>query len=124
MIEALTYRMGPHSSSDDPSRYREKGEEEAWRKKDPILRFRNYLERRGIWDEEQDHALWEQVRKELVAIVEEVEAAEPMPVSSLFEDVYAEMTPQLIEQRDFLVEEYRKRLEQGEMGHFEGEFPL
>ena len=124
MIEALTYRMGPHSSSDDPSRYREKEEEEAWRKKDPIVRFRRYLERRGIWDEKQEEALWEQVRAELIAIAEEVEAAEPMPVSSLFEDVYAEMTPQLVAQRDLLVDEYRKRLETGEMGHFEGEFPL
>ena len=52
------------------------------------------------------------------------EAAEPVPVSSLFDDVYATLTPQLEAQREALLEEYRQRRELGEMGHFEGEFPL
>ena len=124
MIEALTYRMGPHSSSDDPSRYRPDEEVEEWRKKDPIRRFRTYLEERGIWDQHQDEGLWDQVRDELAAVVGEVEKADPMPVTCLFEDVYAELTPQLREQQAALVEEYKQRLEQDEMGHFEGEFPL
>ena len=124
LIEALTYRLGPHSSSDDPTRYRDQEEVEEWQQKDPILRFRTYLEARGIWDEEQDEALWEEVREELGRVVEEVEKAPAVPVSSLFDDVYTELTPQLEEQRDFLVAEYRKRQEEDEMGHFEGEFPL
>ena len=124
MIEAVTYRMGPHSSSDDPTRYRPDEEVEEWRKKDPIRRFRTYLEREGVWDQQQDEALWEQVRTELSKVVEEVEKAEAMPVTSLFEDVYADLTPQLREQQQALVAEYRQRIEEGEMGHFEGEFPL
>ena len=124
LIEALTYRMGPHSSSDDPSRYRPEEEVEAWRRKDPILRFRKYLERRGIWSGAEDEQLWEQVRAEIAQAVEEVEKADAVPVSSLFDDVYEEETPQLAEQRAYLVSEYRDRLELDEMGHVEGAFPL
>ncbi len=123
-IEALTYRMGPHSSSDDPTRYRSTQEVAGWQLRDPLLRFRRYLEQRGIWDDQKEEALWADVREEIAEAVKAAEAAEPVPVSSLFDDIYETPTPQLEAQRAALLEEYRQRKELGEMGHFEGEFPL
>ncbi len=123
-IEALTYRVGPHSSSDDPTRYRSAKEVAGWRLRDPILRFRRYLEARGLWDDVQEERLWAEVREEIAAAVTAAEAAPPVPVSSLFDDVFAVPTPQLEAQRSFLLEEYRRRLQLGELGHSEGEFPL
>src|SRR5438105_5718753 len=57
LIEALTYRMGPHSSSDDPTRYRSKDEVEAWARRDPIDRMRKYLELKGLWSKDREDAL-------------------------------------------------------------------
>src|SRR5207247_2136170 len=57
LIEALTYRMGPHSSSDDPTRYRATEEVDRWREKDPIDRMRKYLELKGLWSEADDDRL-------------------------------------------------------------------
>src|SRR5205823_12368352 len=54
MIEAVTFRIGPHSSADDPTRYRSEDLVLEWSGRDPIARFRGYLERRGIWTAEDD----------------------------------------------------------------------
>ncbi len=103
LVEALTYRMGPHSTSDDPKRYRAEEELEEWKERDPILRFQRYLEGKGIWNEEIE-ANVRQKSEELVG--EAVEAAEavgkPKP-ETLFEDVYAEMYWNLKEQREELL---------------------
>ncbi|MBI5905438.1 MAG: pyruvate dehydrogenase (acetyl-transferring) E1 component subunit alpha [Deltaproteobacteria bacterium] len=103
LIESLTYRIGPHSTSDDPTVYRSEEEVSAWRKKDPILRFAAFLGKRGLLTEtsaaETAAAAKETVRK----AVETVEAAPPVPLSSLFEDVYSEMPRHLAEQRDALL---------------------
>src|SRR5256886_10146817 len=57
MIEAVTYRIGPHSSSDDPTRYRSKEEVDAWAKRDPIERLRKYLELKGLWSKDYEEKL-------------------------------------------------------------------
>lgn len=99
LIEALTYRMGPHTTSDDPNRYRDKGELEIWRAKDPIERVRRLLEREGLIDEEQ--------AAEVALAADQVAATlrdgctttpDPLP-ESLFENVYADPHPLMIEQR-------------------------
>jgi pyruvate dehydrogenase E1 component alpha subunit len=124
LIEALTWRMGPHSSSDDPGRYRDESKELPWHQRDPLVRFQTHLQMQDLWDEQRDQALWEEVREEIGRAVEAVESAQPMPLSSLFEDVFEQIPAHLDEQRKFLIEEYKMRQQQGEMGHFEGEFPL
>jgi len=100
MIEAVTYRLGPHSSSDDPTRYRRREEVEDWQRRDPIERVRRFLETRGSWTKAQDESL----RKELEDLVSEtirtVERAPPSPLESLFTDVFAEMPPNLREQME------------------------
>ena len=102
LIEAVTYRLGAHSSSDDPRRYRPEEEVETWRRRDPLLRFREYLIRRGLWDEDRDQALQEETREKIQAAVREAEAQGPPPLDTLFEDVYHELPWHLEEQRNAL----------------------
>lgn len=91
LIECFTFRMGPHSSSDDPSRYVSKEDLQTWGQKDPIVRFRNYLLKKGVWDEKQEAALIESVKAEIQASVEAAEET-PMPeLRELITDVYEEV---------------------------------
>ena len=100
LIEAVTYRMGPHSSSDDPTRYRSKTEVGEWQRKDPIERMRKYLELKGLWSAEKEDAL----RKELDALItdtiREVEKAPPPALETLFTDVFEDLTPVLKEEME------------------------
>ena len=99
-IESVTYRMGPHSSSDDPTRYRSNDEVEAWGKKDPILRFERYLRRAELLDDAKKEAIEEALRSEFEAAVAAVEDLGPPPRESLFEDTYGgALPPHLREQQ-------------------------
>jgi pyruvate dehydrogenase E1 component alpha subunit len=102
LIEALTYRMGGHSTSDDPTRYRSGEEVEAWRRKDPVFRFAAFLKRQGLLDESASMAAGEEARAEVQRAVAACEAAPPVPPESLVEDVYAEMPWHLREQREWI----------------------
>ncbi|NUN50480.1 MAG: pyruvate dehydrogenase (acetyl-transferring) E1 component subunit alpha [Candidatus Brocadiae bacterium] len=119
-VEALTYRMGPHSSSDDPKRYRPAAEEEEWRQKDPIDRFRNYLKKQGIWTEAWEKETWDGVRADLNEATKQVEALGPPTISSMFDDVWSSIPPVLQEQKDSLIEYLKK----GELKDLGGAFPL
>ncbi|MDG6995350.1 MAG: pyruvate dehydrogenase (acetyl-transferring) E1 component subunit alpha [Nitrososphaerota archaeon] len=98
MIECLTYRMGPHSTSDDPNRYRTKEEIEDWRKRDPIERFRSYLEKKGYWTKDYEESLRSQIENELNTAIKEQEAIGKSELISMFEDVYSEMPDRIKEQ--------------------------
>ncbi len=102
LIEALAYRIGPHTSSDDPSRYRDEKEVDEWRKRDPLLVFRAYLRSRGLWTEESESALEKEIGDEITQAIVEAEAQPPPPVETMFTDVYAEMPPHLKEELDDL----------------------
>ncbi len=108
-IEAVTYRMGGHSSSDDPTRYRDSEEVARWQARDPLPRFRRYLEARGFWSEAQEKTLEESLRQEINAAVKEAEAAGPPPPTSFLEDVYATPPPELLRQKQALEVELRER---------------
>jgi pyruvate dehydrogenase E1 component subunit alpha len=99
LIEAVTYRMGAHSSSDDPRLYREDAEVEEWKRKDPITRFLRVLQQQGIWTIEEQERLEERLNAEILAAVEEAEKAGPPPVESLFDDVFSKLPPHLLEQK-------------------------
>ena len=100
LIEALTFRIGPHSSSDDPTRYRPTEEVEEWQKKDPIKRLRAFLVKRGLWDDGAEKELTDEVTAQLAAAVKQAEEL-PLPATdTMFEDVYAEMPKHLQEQRE------------------------
>ena len=100
LIEAETYRMGAHSSSDDPTRYRDQAEVDAWAKRDPIERFHKELVAEGLWDERQEAALREELLAEVNQAIATVEAAPEPELETLFDDVYAELPWNLREQRD------------------------
>lgn len=121
LIECLTLRMGPHSSSDDPTRYRDPELYAAWEKRDPIMRFRQYLEGKGLWDEDHEESLREEVKDHLIEAVEDVERMPPPELESLFEDVFAEPTPQLLKQKAALIAERELR---GKFENTSEAFPL
>ncbi len=100
LIEAVTYRLGPHSSSDDPTRYRSKEEVAEWQAKDPVERMRKYLEVKGLWDAAKEEALRKELDTLITDTIREVEKAPPPALETLFTDVYAELTPALKEQME------------------------
>lgn len=102
LVEAVTYRLGPHSSSDDPSRYRDEAEVAIWRARDPITRFRRFLEHARLWDDGREAALEQELGDEITRAVQEAERAPPPPIETLFSDVYATTPGQLTAQRDAL----------------------
>jgi 2-oxoisovalerate dehydrogenase E1 component alpha subunit len=103
LVEAVTYRLEGHSTSDDPRAYRPAELVAPWKEKEPILRTRRYLERRGLIDGAADARLREEVRAEIQRALAEAEAFPPKPpLESLFEDVYAEPLRQQREQLEDL----------------------
>ncbi|WP_404367279.1 thiamine pyrophosphate-dependent dehydrogenase E1 component subunit alpha [Marinobacter sp.] len=108
LIEAMTYRLAAHSSSDDPSGYRSKDEESVWREKDPILRMRHWLESKKWWSEDQEKEIQERLRREVLETMKKAEKRPPPPLESLVTDVYDEVTPELNRQMDNLKAHIRK----------------
>lgn len=104
LIEAVTYRQGPHSTSDDPRAYRDDREVEAWKAKDPLVRFKAYLTAQGYWSEEEDARLEEELKEEMLETIQKAEAIGPPPLESLFEDVFDELPWPLQEQREMILE--------------------
>jgi pyruvate dehydrogenase E1 component alpha subunit len=105
LVEAVTYRMGPHTTSDDPTRYRPEEELQLWATRDPIDRYRNYLEHLGVLTSrlaERVRARSQRLRDELR---EAVLNTPDFDIADVFDTVYAEITPELARQRDELVAE-------------------
>jgi pyruvate dehydrogenase E1 component alpha subunit/2-oxoisovalerate dehydrogenase E1 component alpha subunit len=88
-IEALTYRIGPHSSSDDPSRYRDEAEAAAWKPKDPLVRFGRWLASTGALPEVDQGTLHEEIDRGIREAIALEEAAAPPLTATLIQDVYA-----------------------------------
>ncbi|WP_394205344.1 thiamine pyrophosphate-dependent dehydrogenase E1 component subunit alpha [Shewanella waksmanii] len=108
LIEAMTYRLGAHSSSDDPSGYRSKEEEEKWQLHDPVKRFKLWMMNKGWLTEEQDQQLYDKYRQEVLA---ELKVAEKLPlphVDTVIDDVYDEPTPRLKAQLESLKKHIKK----------------
>lgn len=95
LIEAMTYRLAAHSSSDDPSGYRSRKEEELWRAKDPIMRMRNWMVSKKWWTEEQEKNELDSLRREVLEGMKKAEKRPPPPLETLITDVYDEVTPEL-----------------------------
>jgi pyruvate dehydrogenase E1 component alpha subunit len=104
MVEMVTQRMGPHSTADDPSRYRDPELLEPWKKKDPIQRFRLYLEARNLWSDADEQRARAEADARITEALKQVEDVPPPSLDSLFEDVYAEVPWHLREQRDELLQ--------------------
>jgi pyruvate dehydrogenase E1 component alpha subunit/2-oxoisovalerate dehydrogenase E1 component alpha subunit len=98
-VEAITYRMGAHSSSDDPRLYREDSEVEEWKRKDPVTKMKTYLEQQGLWSNSDQEALETKLNKDILDAVNEAEKMGPPANETLFEDVFSEELPHLKEQK-------------------------
>ncbi len=117
LIEAITYRQEGHSSSDDPTRYRDAAAHQDWMAKDPIERYRVFLTDRGLIDASLDDEI-ESWAKEAVNEAIAVAEASPAPtVDTLFSDVYAETPAHIAQQRDAV-------LDADPEGKATGAFPL
>lgn len=105
LIEHVTYRVGAHSTSDDPSAYRPKTESDAWPLGDPVLRLKNHLIELGEWSDERHTQAEAQIRDEIITAQKEAEkhgtlhSGQHPSVRDMFEGVYAEMPPHLRRQR-------------------------
>jgi len=106
LIEAFTYRMSNHTTSDDASRYRMEAEVNEWSRRDPIERFRLYLKDKGLWDEPFETRVQKEAEDLINKAVEEAESTPPPRPEDLFIYTYKDMTPELNDQladlRDFL----------------------
>ncbi|HEY5961619.1 MAG TPA: pyruvate dehydrogenase (acetyl-transferring) E1 component subunit alpha [Polyangiaceae bacterium] len=99
LIEAVTYRMGGHTTSDDPNRYRGTEDMEPWRQLDPLQRFKEHLMAQGNWDEACQLDLVSDIDRRFREAVTNAESANPPPLESMFDDVYEKLPWHLIEQR-------------------------
>jgi pyruvate dehydrogenase E1 component alpha subunit len=118
LIETVTYRMASHSSSDDAARYRDAKEYEEWKKKDPIARFQRYLEHKKLWTPAFEEEVQETGKAKIADAVKKAEARANPPASSLFDDVYMNLTPQLKAQRQELMDLIAKGGVGADVGHF------
>jgi pyruvate dehydrogenase E1 component alpha subunit len=95
LIECVTYRLGMHTTADDPTKYRSEEEVKAWEQKDPLTRFRVYLEKKKLFDPAVD----EQVDEEIARGVERFEAVPPADPLEMFDHAYAELPPHVAAER-------------------------
>jgi pyruvate dehydrogenase E1 component subunit alpha len=113
-IEAVTYRLMMHTTADDPNKYRAEDEVKAWWERDPLVRFRRYLEGKGLWNERMQAALEEEIRNEVEAAVKDLEGRAGFKPDAPFDHVFGTRHPVIEEERA----EFLARLERGkEPGH-------
>ncbi|WP_139488541.1 pyruvate dehydrogenase (acetyl-transferring) E1 component subunit alpha [Brevibacillus dissolubilis] len=99
LIETLTYRFGPHSmSGDDPTRYRKQEETGEWEAKDPLVRFRNYLQGKNLWTEEDENAVIEEARNAVAEAIKKADEYEKMTIPGLIDTMF-ETTPKHLEEQ-------------------------
>jgi 2-oxoisovalerate dehydrogenase E1 component alpha subunit len=105
LIEYVTYRMGGHSTSDDPSAYRSKEEATCWPLGDPVERLKAYLIKRGVWSDAQHHQMQEMIEMQVADAQKQAEKNGTLhdgphsSASTMFDDVYKEMPLHLRRQR-------------------------
>jgi len=102
LIEAVAYRFGNHTTSDEAKKYRDPAEIEQWRPRDPMIRLQKYLEKKGLWT-----AAWEEELQAAAEpkIAEAVEKAENHPVQTpaeIFDYMFETLPPALVEQKTYL----------------------
>ncbi len=117
LIEAMTYRMGAHSTADDPSAYRSEEETARWAKVDNLARLEHHVRWRGLYDEARKQEALARHEETVRALIADSECWPPPPLDSLFEDVFEHANAHLLEQREeylrFLAWKARRRA--GEM---------
>lgn len=109
LIETMCYRYGPHTmSGDDPTRYRTTDIDNEWAAKDPIVRFRIYLEGKGLWNEQKETEVIERAKEEIKAAIKQADETAKMKVTDLISNMYEEMPVNLQEQYEIYKEKESK----------------
>ena len=108
LIESCAYRLGGHSTSDDPTGYRTKDEEDEFASNDPLTKFKTWLIDQGWLDTTDEEIKLENLRKEILAAVKVAEVIEKPPVEELITDVYDQPTEHLQQQLDELKAHIKK----------------
>ncbi|MED6110403.1 hypothetical protein PIB30_042572 [Stylosanthes scabra] len=109
LIEALTYRVGHHSTSDDSTKYRPTNEIEWWRlAQDPVARFRKWIERNGWWNDIAESELRNSLRQQLLHSIQVAENLEKPPIADIFNDVYDVPPSSLREQEQWVKDTIKK----------------
>lgn len=99
LIETMTYRFGPHTlSGDDPTRYRDNEVLEGWQAKDPLIRMRKFLTEKGLWSEEKENEVIENVKEDIKEAIKEADKAPKQKVSSFLKTMFEEPTQGIAEQ--------------------------
>src|SRR5205823_3441545 len=98
MIECVTYRLGVHTTADDPTKYRSHEEVAEWERKDPITRFTRYMEKKNLLED----GLEAQIDAEIAEAVRRFEATPPPDPLTVFDHLYAELPPEFARERDEL----------------------
>lgn len=121
LIEAMSYRVSHHSTSDDSFAYRARVEVEEWKRRDnPIARLRKWMEKKGLWDEEREKQARGEIR---LTVLKELDAAQKElkpPLRAMFEDVYEELTPEAKAHMKELREMIDKYPDEYDVSGFEG----
>lgn len=99
LIEAVTYRQGPHTTADDPTKYRDSNEEEQWLSKDPLKRMKAFLFEEKIWDEDQEQREYEAAERVVSEAFEQALATPKSNAHEVFDHVFDQKTKQLEEQQ-------------------------
>lgn len=107
LIEAVTYRRGAHSTSDDPTGYREEAEVKEAEKSDPVERLRKYLESRKLWSARKEAAWLKEVKEQVDSAIRIAKEEPPPSLESLFEDVYATV-PEALRQQYEMVKRFHE----------------
>ncbi|MCD8501955.1 MAG: pyruvate dehydrogenase (acetyl-transferring) E1 component subunit alpha [Bacillaceae bacterium] len=106
LIETLTYRYGPHTmAGDDPTRYRTSELDGEWEKKDPLVRFRKFLEKKNLWSEEKESEVVDQAKEDIKAAIKKADGAKRQKTTDLIGFMYEELPHHLQEQ----MEEYKAK---------------
>lgn len=113
LIEAVSYRLGDHTTADDATRYRDGAEVEAAWAKEPVKRLRQFMHSQGWWDEEQEQSLLAEATREVEQAVARYEAMAPQPPEAMLDYHYASLPAELVPQRERVIAKGMKQ----EVGH-------
>ena len=120
LIEAVTYRMGDHTTADDASRYRALEEVKAWEKKDPILRLKRYMEKEGRWTSAYEAEVAASAAKKIEETVKAYEGTPPPDPSEIFRHVFEKLTPDLAAQQKKMDSVRSRQVRPSGEGHEKG----
>ena len=107
LVEAVTYRLGAHTTADDPTKYRADGELQDWLKRDPLIRYRKFLMNQDMLTDTEDQRLYEEVTAEIRSTIETFESLPDLSPDQLFSLVFSEPPPQLHQQQAQLLDNHQ-----------------